>query len=151
LLVLSDDGVMLELSDGAMLEVSDGAAAPLVLLSDDGVLVLVESLTRADVLSELMPASDRTEAVSPEVVPGAWPMVLSVCAAREVSAATAAVVSPRSGAAPTSSEDRLWHAAREAAAANVKRYLMDCSSAKGPCPLEGLFRWCPCAAGRLTW
>jgi len=132
MLVLSD-GVMLELSDGVLLELSEGVAAPLVLLSDGGVLMLVESVTEAPVLSALMPASDRTEAVSPLVVPGACPMVLSVCAAREVSAATA-VVSPRSGAAPTSSEDRLWQAAREAAAASVKRYLMNCSSSEGTRP-----------------
>jgi hypothetical protein len=87
------------------------------------VVSLADGLAVLLVVSAFMPASEFTEAVSPVVVLGAWPIVLSVCAALAVSAATE-VVSPRSGAAPTSSSDRLWQAAREAAAASINRYLM---------------------------
>jgi hypothetical protein len=122
MLVLSVGVAPVPLSDGVALVLSDGVA--------DGV-ALVLSLQPADVLSvvvtpvlsALMPASCRTALVSPVVVPGACPIVLSVCAAFVLSAATA-VVSPRSGAAPTSSSDRLWQAASEAAAASIQRYLM---------------------------
>src|SRR5207244_3625349 len=82
------------------------------------------------------------------VAPGFWPMVLSVGIALVVSDAVTAVVSPFCGAAPTSSWPRLWQAASDAAAASIQTYLISCAPrAKGPCPPEGLSRYCPCAAG----
>jgi hypothetical protein len=90
----------------------------------------VLSVAFTPVLSADMPASWCTAVLSLE----GCPMVLSVAAALVVSVATA-VVSPRFGAAPTSSSDRLWQAASsEAAAASVKRCLMNCSSSEGTLP-----------------
>jgi hypothetical protein len=54
---------------------------------------------------------------------GVAPIVVSLVTA-VVSVAVTAVVSPRSGAAPTSSSGRLWQAASDAAAASIKKYLI---------------------------
>jgi hypothetical protein len=60
---------------------------------------------------------------------GVCPMVVSVVTA-VVSVAVTAVVSPWFGAAPTSSSERLWQAASDAAAASIKKYLI--STLLGP-------------------
>jgi hypothetical protein len=112
------------LSDGVALVLSVGVALVLSLQPPAEVVSVVGA---AMDVSALIPASLGCAAVVSVVGAGVCPIVLSLGIAWVVSAATA-VVSPRSGAAPTSSSDRLWHAANEAAAASIKRYLMNCSS-----------------------
>jgi len=60
---------------------------------------------------------------------------LAVGLAAVVSYPLVAVLSPRSGAAPISSSDRLWHAAKVAAAARIQRVFMSSLLvATEPCP-----------------
>jgi hypothetical protein len=121
---------LLVLSDGVALVLSEGVEVVLLSLAPADVVSVVGA---AMDVSALIPASLGCAAVVSVVGAGVCPIVLSVGAAWVVSAATA-VVSPRSGAAPTSSSDRLWHAANEAAAASIRRYLMNCSSSEGTLP-----------------
>lgn len=80
---------------------------------------------------------------------GAGAMVVSLgCAVVSmvvVVSLVTAVVSPRSGAAPTSSSDRLWQAARVAAAAKIQRVFMSVCSPKAAItlPAQGLAATCP--------
>ena len=79
---------------------------------------------------------------------GVCPMVVSLGTA-VVSVAVTAVVSPWSGAAPTSSSGRLWQAASDAAAASIKKYcrIGVLLGPRDPARLKVLSRRCPCAAG----
>jgi hypothetical protein len=75
------------------------------------------------------------------------------CAVTPAVSVVTAVVSPRSGAAPTSSSDRLWQAARVATAAKIQRVFMSVCSPKAAIalPAQGLAATCHKPRAYFRW